>query len=68
MIYLYSGTPGSGKSYHAVVDIVKKLGRRDKNRVIANFPLAGKKITDRSPAVYFFSCEVNLCNPTGRKT
>ena len=47
MIYLYSGTPGSGKSYHAVVDIVKKLGRRDKNRVIANFPLAGKKITDR---------------------
>lgn len=47
MIYLYSGTPGSGKSYYAVVDIVKKLGRRDKNRVIANFPLAGKKITDR---------------------
>ena len=23
---------------------------------------------NRSPTVYFFSCEVNLCNPTGRKT
>lgn len=39
MIYLYSGTPGSGKSYHAVADIRAKLARRDKNRVIANFPL-----------------------------
>lgn len=47
MIYLYSGTPGSGKSYHAVVDIVRKLGRKSKNRVIANFPLSGKKITDK---------------------
>lgn len=45
MIYLYSGTPGSGKSYHAVVDAVKKLKRREKNRVIANFPLVGKRIT-----------------------
>lgn len=40
MIYLYSGTPGSGKSYHAVVDIKKKLARKTKNRVIANFPLS----------------------------
>lgn len=47
MIYLYSGTPGSGKSYHAVAVIAHKLGRRDKNRVIANFPLTGKKITPR---------------------
>lgn len=47
MIYLYSGTPGSGKSYHAVAVIARKLGRRDRNRVIANFPLTGKKITSR---------------------
>ena len=40
MIYLYSGTPGSGKSYHAVKDIKDKLGRPKKNRVIANFPLS----------------------------
>ena len=47
MIWLYSGTPGSGKSYHAVADAVKKLGQRSKNRVIANFPLQGKRITAR---------------------
>lgn len=41
MIYLYSGTPGSGKSYHAVFDIRKKLARKIKNRVIANFPMDG---------------------------
>lgn len=49
MIYLYSGTPGSGKSYHAVVDAAKKLKRRDKNRVIANFPLVGKRGKAISP-------------------
>lgn len=47
MIALYSGTPGSGKSYHAVVDVVRKLRRRDRNRVIANFPLAYDKAGDR---------------------
>ena len=47
MIYLYSGTPGSGKSYHAVAVIAHKLGRRDKNRAIANFQKKKKKITSR---------------------
>lgn len=38
MIYLYTGTPGSGKSYHAVQDIIHKLkGKQGFNRVIANF-------------------------------
>ena len=37
MIYLYSGTPGSGKSLHTAHDIVSKLRR--KHRVIANFPI-----------------------------
>ena len=40
MIYLYSGTPGSGKSYHAVLDIRNKLRRKNRNRVIANFPIS----------------------------
>ncbi|MEG1893081.1 MAG: zonular occludens toxin domain-containing protein [Clostridia bacterium] len=37
MIYLYSGTPGSGKSLHATKKIIQylRLGRR----VIANYPL-----------------------------
>jgi len=39
MIWLYSGTPGSGKSYHAVYDILKKIKRKNKNKVIANFNL-----------------------------
>ncbi|MDY3618089.1 zonular occludens toxin domain-containing protein [Agathobaculum sp.] len=39
MIYLYSGTPGSGKSYHSVKDIWDKLHKKERNRVIANFSL-----------------------------
>lgn len=39
MISLYSGTPGSGKSYHAVYDILRRVKRKKKNTVIANFPL-----------------------------
>lgn len=43
MIYLYSGTPGSGKSYHAAADIYYRLHRNKKTnryRVIANFPIS----------------------------
>lgn len=39
MIWLYTGTPGSGKSYCATIDIYKKLKRKNKNKVIANYPL-----------------------------
>lgn len=39
MIWLYTGTPGSGKSYHAVYDIIKKLKQKEKNKVISNFGL-----------------------------
>ena len=37
MIYLYSGTPGSGKSLHALKDICFKL--KHNGNVIANFPI-----------------------------
>ena len=37
MITLYSGTPGSGKSYHAARDIIKRYRRG--GGLIANFPL-----------------------------
>ena len=37
MIYLYSGTPGSGKSLNCVRDIVNKL--KNGGNVIANFPI-----------------------------
>lgn len=39
MITFYSGTPGSGKSYHAVLDMIFKLRRNNKNTVISNIPL-----------------------------
>lgn len=45
MIYLYSGTPGSGKSYHATYDIYFKLKRNERkknkfiHRVISNYGL-----------------------------
>lgn len=40
MIYLYTGTPGSGKSYHATADVYYKLKRKNKkfiDRVITNY-------------------------------
>lgn len=46
MIYLYTGTPGSGKSYHACADIYYRIHRKKgNNRVIANFPISDE--TDR---------------------
>lgn len=39
MIFLYSGTPGSGKSYHAVSDIIFFLKRKKPCCVISNFDL-----------------------------
>lgn len=42
MITLYDGTPGSGKSFHCIKDIVFSL-THGKN-VIANFPVAVEKI------------------------
>lgn len=38
MVFLYSGTPGSGKSLHAAKDIYRGL-RRSKALYIANFPI-----------------------------
>ena len=37
MISLYSGTPGSGKSFHATSDVFYRL--RNKHDVITNFPI-----------------------------
>lgn len=37
MIYLYTGTPGSGKSLHVIKDIVNKL--KSGGNVISNFPI-----------------------------
>lgn len=57
MIYLYSGTPGSGKSYHAAADIYYRLKRKgSRNRVIANFPVN----TDNKRFRYVDNSELNV--------
>lgn len=38
-IYLYTGTPGSGKSFHATKDIYTKVKKKKKNTVISNYNL-----------------------------
>lgn len=50
MIWLYSGTPGSGKSLHTAQDIERKLKRGQ--RVIANFPVELHEV--RKKKVRFF--------------
>ncbi len=42
MLFLYSGTPGSYKSYHAVCDILRDL--RQGYNVIANFPVDFERV------------------------
>lgn len=45
-ITLYSGTPGSGKSYHAASEIWNWLRFKDRG-LICNFPLNGKILKER---------------------
>lgn len=44
MIYLYSGTPGSGKSLHSIKDAIFKLQRG--GNIISNFPIKTELIKD----------------------
>lgn len=39
MVYLYTGTPGSGKSMHVAGNIIYRLRSTKNNGVIANFPI-----------------------------
>ena len=50
MIYLYSGTPGSGKSLHAASDIYWRL--KTQRPVIANFEIKTEKFKKQVPFVY----------------
>ncbi|MDD4548096.1 MAG: zonular occludens toxin domain-containing protein [Bacilli bacterium] len=64
MIWLYSGTPGSGKSFHAVSDILGKTKRKEKNKVIANFPLAFKTDKQKSNFIYIDNSDMTIENLT----
>lgn len=51
MIYLYSGTPGSGKSMHAAMDIINRLNYQ-KRPVIANFEINDKVVKKISRGLF----------------
>lgn len=51
MIYMYTGTPGSGKSYHVAKDIYFNLNRG--RHVIANFDINYDMITSKKKGYFF---------------
>ncbi len=53
MIYLYTGSPGSGKSYHVAKDIYNRLKRGRYKRVIANFKIDLNKIPKCKGEFYY---------------
>lgn len=52
MIEAYTGTPGSGKSYHAVYDMVERI--KWGHPVITNIPLNLGKIKEKRASCYVF--------------
>lgn len=62
MIYLYSGTPGSGKSLHVARDIYIRLNYNRKHpNVIANFPINEKMIKNKKANfIYKDNSELNV--------
>lgn len=62
MIYLYSGTPGSGKSLHVARDIYYRLNHNKKHpNVIANFPINEKMIKNKnSKFLYIDNSELTV--------
>jgi len=61
MIYLYTGSPGSGKSYHAAKDIYNRLTKHKYKRVITNFRIDVSKIKkNRGEYVYKDNSELTV--------
>lgn len=60
MIWLFSGTPGSGKSYHAVYDIITKVRKKKNNKVIANFPLFFKDKQRKENFIYIDNSDLTI--------
>lgn len=57
-IWLYTGTPGSGKSYHATADIYNKVNRKNRNTVISNYFLDFKNKTLKKRFKYMDNSEI----------
>lgn len=57
-IYLYSGTPGSGKSLHAAQQVRWRLSGRSPKPVIGNFPINADAV--ERPDLYHYMPNVDL--------
>lgn len=53
MIYLYTGSPGSGKSYHVARDIYIRLTKHKYKRVVANFKIDLNRIKKCKGEFYY---------------
>lgn len=62
MIYLYSGTPGSGKSYHVAKDIIFKLKIQNKY-VISNMHINTQFIKSKKQREKFFYIDNEKLTP-----
>ena len=59
MVYLYSGTPGSGKSLHQARDIYEYLQWNANHLVIANYRINTEKIKHaRGKFIYLDNTEI----------
>lgn len=68
MIYLFSGTPGSGKSVHLAEEIIKQV--KKKKPCIANFPVCFDNLKFRkglNPYWYFYETNNHKIDPDGLK-
>ena len=59
MIWLYTGTPGSGKSFHATKDIYIKTKKKKMNKVIANYNL-DLKDKQKKNFIYLDNSEITV--------
>lgn len=60
MIYLYSGTPGSGKSLHCARDMYIRLRRSKYPNVIANFDINRSMLKKQSNFIYKDNSELTV--------
>lgn len=66
MIYIYTGPVGSGKSYHALLEGLRKISAIPERFVVANFPIKFKKgkkgDRERKRWIYLDDSEITVDN------
>lgn len=59
MIYVYTGSLGSGKSYHAMVEGMNKIKSIPKRIVVANFPIVQKSRKEKERWFYIEELDID---------